>query len=200
MPQGNNRVNLSECYKGMDQLMGVVMEIGTRFETWACAHVAFEEWSEVWPYIMKDRFGAACVGVQSPTSLAEFDDDDCLRVALQLRLPVKVTNGLPVPIVVTAPNPLQNSAFVAFRIQTVRRLAGDDIREPFTWDDDPFDDHFSPPHVALYGVGSDDLLEHIADRRTYADAVSLAQKIAPGAQFPKVPIFHDAPLNNSLIL
>ena len=54
-------------------------------------------------------------------------------------------------------------------------------------DDDPFDNRFSNPLFALYGVTADGLLEHIADRKTYADALSLAGKIAPGVQFPVVP-------------
>lgn len=172
--------------------MRVVMKIGTRFEAWACAHIDFEELDDTWPYIMEARFGVACLAVSSSTALADFDDNSCLRVALHLRLPVKVGDGLPVPVDVTADNPVRNTPFRAFRIQTVREVAEDDFCEPFTTDDDPFDGHFMPPLFALYGVLDDHLLDHIADRSTYADAVELAEKLAPGVRFPKVPGFGPA--------
>jgi hypothetical protein len=88
---------------------------------------------------------------------------------------------------VTAANPIPNSPFRAFRIQTVREVAEDDFCEAFTLADDPFDDNFDPPHFALYGVGSDGLLEHIADRETYVEAVKLARKLIPDIAFLDSP-------------
>jgi hypothetical protein len=41
----------------------------------------------------------------------------------------------------------------------------------------------------LYGVESDGLLEHIADRRTYADAAQLARSLSPGIALPDRPHF-----------
>ncbi len=181
------RLNLSECYNGGDEFMRVVMRTATQFETWASLHIAFDELNDVWPYLMEDKFGAACVGVMGAENLTRFEDEDCLRVALLLRLPVKVSTGLPVPLDFTAVNPVPGSSFGAFRIQTVRSVAEGDICEPFTLADDPFDEQFCPPHFALYGVGGDGLLEHIADRLTYAAAACLARNLAPGISFPDAP-------------
>ena len=189
LSKAKERLNLSECYNGGDEFMRVVMCVGTQFETWASMHIAFDELNDVWPYMMEDKFGAACVTVVGAECLAQFNNDDCLRVALQMRLPVKVSAGLHVPIDVTANNPVTGSTFHAFRIQTVRILHGEDTCEPFSFDDDPFDENFSEPHFALYGVGSGGLLEHIADRRTYADILTLACKLAPGIAFQECSTF-----------
>ena len=105
--------------------------VGTRFETWACSHVAFEEIDDVWPYFLEDGFGGACLKVMSADAFASFDDSDCLRVALELQLPIKADGSLPLPISVSAPNPVSESAFSEFRIQTVRdQLSASIIRHP----------------------------------------------------------------------
>src|SRR4051794_8828878 len=91
-------LNLSECYNGMDQLMREVLRIGNEFESWAWEHVSFDNLDEVWPYMLGDRFGPACVEVLSPSGLADFNDNDCLRIALHLRLPIKLDDKLPIPI------------------------------------------------------------------------------------------------------
>ncbi|MGO9609896.1 MAG: hypothetical protein ACLPT4_09695 [Verrucomicrobiia bacterium] len=171
----------------MDQLMREVMRVGNRFEAWACLHIDFEQLADVWPYLLEDKFGDGCLGVMSPSAVASFDESDCLRVALRLRLPVICDGTLPVPVVITAANPASESAFQEFRIQTVRNTAGGEDPEPYTLDDDPFDEEFGPPYFGLYGVGQDGLLEHIADRATYLEVVSLVQKLAPGIVFPDVP-------------
>jgi hypothetical protein len=185
--KANERVNLSECYNGGDEFMRVVMRTATRFEKWASLHIAFGELDDVWPYMMEDKFGAACVGVMGAESLAHFDDSDCLRVALHMRLPVKISGDLPVPVDVTAENPLSGSAFRTFRILTVREFGGHEGCEPFTFDDDPFDEQFGPVFFSLYGVGDDGLRDHIADRDTYAKVVNLARNLAPGVTFPDAP-------------
>ena len=82
------RLDLSEAYNGIDQLMREVMRIGTLFERWACAHVRFEDVTDVWPYLLQDQFAQACLAAMFPTALAEFNEQDCLRVALYLRLPL----------------------------------------------------------------------------------------------------------------
>ncbi len=187
--KANERVNLSECYNGGDEFMRVVMRVATRFEEWASMHIVFDGLDDVWPYLLEDKFGAACVCVTGMETLHEFNERDCLRVSLHLRLPVRHSAGLPVPVDVTAANPIPNSPFPAFRIQTVRQVAEDDFCEAFTLSDDPFDDNFDPPHFALYGVGSDGLLEHIADRDTYAKTVTLARNLIPGITFPDTPPF-----------
>lgn len=65
----------------------------------------------------------------------------------------------------------------------MRDALDDEITEPFTLDDEPFDENFGAPYFGLYGVDAGGVLEHIADRRTYAESVSLAQKLAPGIVF-----------------
>ncbi len=176
--------NLSECYNGRDEFMRQVMRIATEFEMWSCQHVFFDELDDVWPYLLEDRFGEACVSVLGgPETLLDFDTRSCLRVAHKLRLPVRTDTGLPVAIDVTAENPVTDAAFSKFRIQTVRDSLVDDFVEPFTTDDEPFDDEYSAPYFGLYGIGNDDLLEHIADRATYSAAMELAGKLAPGIAF-----------------
>lgn len=186
--KANPQMNLSESYNGMDEFLREMMRVGNLFEAWACAHVAFDELNDVWPYLMEDKFGDACLEFMLPSTMAEFDDTDCLRVALRLRLPIKADDKLRVPVDVRAANPIAGSEFREFRIQTVRDVLDEGDVAPFTTDDDPFDERFGPPHFGLYGVGSDGLLEHIADRDTYSDALNLAQKLAPGVALPLKPI------------
>jgi len=186
--KANPQLNLSESYNGMDEFMREMMRVGNLFEVWACEHVEFELMSDVWPYLMEDKFGDACLEFMLPSALAEFDDSDCLRVALRLRLPVRAEGKLRVPVDVRAPNPIGGSEFREFRIQTVRDDLDDGSVIPFTTDGDPFDEEYGPPYYGLYGVGNDGLLEHIADRETYSDALSLAQKLAPGVALPLKPI------------
>ncbi len=190
-----NNLNLSEAYNGIDQLMREVMRIGELFEKWACEHVEFDELNDVWPYVLEDKFGESCISAMGAENLDNFDGSDCLRVAINLRLPVRLSDGLCISIDLTAANPIHNSPFPTFRIQTVRELAEDNFCEAYTLEDDPLDENFGPPHFALYGVGTDGLLEHIADRRTYAETLNLAQKIAPGVLFPRTPILGKIPLN-----
>jgi hypothetical protein len=185
---GTERLNPSECYHGGDEFMRVVMRTATRFENRASLHIAFEELDDVWPYMMEGKFGAACVSVMGAGSLAPFDDSDCLRVALRLGLPVKSSAGVPVPIDRSAPNPVAGSVFQSFRIRTVRDSLEDETTEAFTLDDEPFDENFGAPYFGLYGVDADGVPEHIADRRTYAEAVSLAEKLAPGIPFDPAAI------------
>jgi hypothetical protein len=166
--------------------MRVIMRVGTRFEEWACGHVVFEALDYCWPYLLEERFGEACVALKDVTSLDEFCDNDCLEVALRLRLPVKAAGTLPIPVDVSAGNPISESEFRQFRIQTMREY-GDGNIEPFTSADDPFDDKFGRPFFGFYGVCDDGLLEHIADFESYAEAVSLARKLAPGIQFSDMP-------------
>ena len=166
--------------------MRVIMRVGTQFEEWACAHIKFEELDHCWPYLLEERFGEACVALKDVTSLDEFCEQDCLSIALRLRLPVKAGGALAVPVDVSAGNPISESEFTQFRIQTMREDA-DGNTEPFTSVDDPFDDKFDPPFFGFYGVCDDGLLEHIADFDTYAAALGLARKLAPGIQFPDMP-------------
>jgi hypothetical protein len=177
------RFNLSECYNGGDEFMRVIMRAGICFEKWASLHIAFDHFDNVWPYLLEDQFGAACVRMIGAMNLAKFDNSDCLRVALDLRLPVKLDTSLPVPVQVIAPNPTTDSEFHAFGILTMRESSDGEDVEPLTLDDDPFDPEFEPPFFSLFGVDKDGLREHIANRESYREAVSLARKLAPGIAF-----------------
>lgn len=180
----NPSLNLSECYHGYDQLMREVMRIGMLFERWACVYVAFEKLGECWPYFLEDHFGAACLEVRSAESMTAFDESDCLKVAMELRLPVWVDDALPLALDVSGSPPMAFAAFRKLRIQTVRKcLATGDI-EAFAPGDDPFDPEWSKPCYGVYGVDENGWCEHIADRPTYSAARSLVGKLAPGIDLP----------------
>jgi hypothetical protein len=123
----------------------------------------------------------------SVSALAEFDESDCLRVALRLRIPVIMDSTLPIPVDVLSPNPAANSGFRLFRIQTVRTSVEDGDVRPYTIDDEPFDSDYSFPYFGLYGVGEDGLLEHIVDRRSYGEMLRLVSKLTPEVSFPDRP-------------
>lgn len=185
-------LNLSECYDGMDQFMREVMRIANVFESWACQHINFNELTAVWPYLLEEKFGDICTKMILPSALNQFDETDCLRVALRLRLPVRLDDQLRVPVDIKVPNPTPGAAFHDFRIQTIRDHLEDDDPCPFTSDDEPFDEEFSDPYFGIYGIGTDGLMEHIADRKTYSETVSLVKKLAPGVEFPTNPTLLDS--------
>lgn len=179
-------LNLSRIYQGMDSFMREVMRVSAMFEDWACLHVAFHELEEVWTYFLEDQFGSACLDTMRADALTGFDRDDCLRVALRLRLPLLADGSLPLPLCIEAPNPLARAAFKKLRIQTVRReLYKEGGMFPFTEADDPFNKNFGPPIYGIYGVGADDLLDHISDCESYASARKLLAKLLPGIGFPE---------------
>lgn len=180
-------VNLSEAYAGMDQLMREILRIAAQFELWACRHVDFESFGEVWPFFMADHFGEACVTLLSTTGLSNFGEKDCLRVALRLRIPVKLRPPLRVPIDIMASNPIIGTRFCAFRIQTVRDSIRGDYTKAFTPDDDPFDPEFTEPWFSLYGLGEYGHVEHISDRATYHEILDLVTGLIPGIEFPPEP-------------
>ncbi len=180
------KLNLSEAYQGMDTFMREVMRVASLFEEWACRHVVFDELSDVWPYLLEDRFGGACLEVMDADSLDGFDAGDCLRIAFKLRLPIRVDGSLPLPVCVEASNPLVGAEFHCLRIQTIRlELDEEGGMVPFTEDDDPFDENYGTPFFGIYGVSHDSLLEHIADRASYQEARSLLLRLMPIIQFPE---------------
>lgn len=85
----NEAYGLSEAYSGVDQLMREVVRIATLFEDWSCDHVAFEELDEVWPYLLEERFGEACLAFLGPLGMDRFGVADCESVATYLRLPFR---------------------------------------------------------------------------------------------------------------
>lgn len=169
----------------MDELMRVVMRIANRFETWSCQHIDFDEMDAVWPYLLEDKFGEACLDAMSPINLAAFNDLDCLRVAMRLHLPIIQDGNLLVPCDVIADNPMPNSPFRKFRIQTVRNENEEDGGVvPYTMDDEPVHENFGEPYFGIYGVYEDGIVEHIADRKTYSEALSLIKKLVPEIDLP----------------
>jgi len=189
----DSTMNLGAAYRGMDQCMREVMRIAGDFETWACQHVVFAMFDDVWPYFLADRFGDACLKIIPPDALARFTSNDCLRVAFPLRLPLRADGSLRLPVDVRATHPSPNPGFSEFRIQTVRDELASDQVIPFTEYDDPFDPTLGPPYFSLYGLDDDGLCEHIADCNTYAEARCLAQKLAPSLNLPVNPICFTPP-------
>ena len=57
------RVNFSECSIGGDEFMRVVMRVGTKFEQWACSRIAFAALEDVWPCVLEEEFGTACIAL-----------------------------------------------------------------------------------------------------------------------------------------
>lgn len=178
--------SLSECFNGLDEMMRQAMRIASLFETWSCAHISFDDLDEPWPYLLETNFGLACSSILRLGEWESFDDTDCLRIALGIRLPIKIQKGVPVPLDFTAPNPAP-SAFRAYRVQTIRDVLGEEITEPFTQGDEPFDENFGPPYFGLYGVSADGTLEHILDRNDYSDIIALVRKLVPGIELPVSP-------------
>jgi hypothetical protein len=185
-------LNLSEAYHGGDEFMRQLMRVASLFQSWCADRIDFESLDDVWPYLLEDRLGDACLEVMGPESFASFDETDCLRVALHLRLPVKVLGGLAVPVNLTEENTNSDSSFCQFQIRTVRQFEPErDIRQ-YGANDDPEDPDYGPIVYGLYGLESDGIAEHIADRDTYADARELALKLAPGIGFPEMPTLLDS--------
>jgi hypothetical protein len=188
-------LDLSAAYHGMDGFMREVMRVGDEFEKWACRHVAFDELDEVWPYLLEERFGAACLEVMEADALAGFDADDCLRIAFKLRLPMRVDGSLPLPLCVEASNPVAGAEFLRLRIQTVRHAWDEEGGvAAFTEDDDPFDEDYSVPACGIYGV-TEGGLEHLTERKTYAEARALSAKLLPGIGFPDEVIAFARPVS-----
>lgn len=183
----DEKLDLSEEYNGMDEFMRHVMRIATRFEEWACAHVAFGELRDRWPYLLQDRFGKTCLELFPPQFLFEFHEDDCLPIALALRVPVIVDDVLRVPMQITVKNPHDGSGFTAYRIATYRNLI-EDNNEPCTFsvDCEPYDENYGDPYFRLSGLAGDQQEVPIADRATYAEVLALARKIAGHFSFPDV--------------
>jgi hypothetical protein len=178
-------VDISAAYRGGDEFLRQMMRVGNLFETWACEHVDFEKLTDVWPYLLQDRFGSACIEVMDAGSFGRFDSNDCLQVAFKLRLPMRVDGLLPLPVCVEALNPFTEAEFQRLRIQTVRQeLDADGEMVPFTEDDDPFDENYEAPIYGIYGVRGDGCLEHITDRKSYHDARAMMIALLPSIEVP----------------
>lgn len=185
-------LNLSQAYHGGDEFMRQLMRVATLFESWSTDRIDFECLDDVWPYLLEDKFGDACLEVMGPECFASFDETDCLRVALHLRLPVKVLEGLAVPVNINEENTNPDSEFHYLQIRTVRRFEPEGDIHQYGAGHDPEDPEYGPVFFGLYGLESDGIAEHIADRDTYASARELALKLAPGVGFPETPTLLDS--------
>jgi hypothetical protein len=103
-----------------------------------------------------------------------------------------VAAGLDVTVDLTAENPNAASPFHRFQIRTVRLHHEDRFISQYTPDDDPDDEEYGPVFFGLYGLEEDGTAEHIADRDTYTDALSLVMRLAPGIPFPAAPTLLDS--------
>lgn len=184
----SERAALSHSYSGLDQMMREVMRVGALFEEWSCRHVEFNELDEVWPYYIADSFGRAWLEIGDAYRLEAFNEDDCLRVAWSLNLPLRLDGGLQLPIDVVVANPNQLSPFRQFRIQTVRYHVLAEEIIPFVDVSEVFDDGGGTVICGLYGVFESGQLENIADRESYESAADLLRKIAPGVDLPLRPV------------
>ena len=182
------QVNLSELFNGIDQFWREMMRIGTLFEAWSCENVAFEALTDVWPYLLMDRFGEACLASVPLEAVVALETDDLPVVAMHMEVPLMYREGCNLPLDLVAPNPVVGSAFVHWRIQTVRGRREEAEMEPMWYGDDPHDPEYEPPVVALDGVDATGRLEHVRDSVSYAEARSLVMKLAPGVEFPEVPV------------
>jgi len=182
------QANLSELFNGIDQFWREMMRIGTLFEAWACENVAFEALTDVWPYLLMDRFGEACLASVPLEAMADLGSDDLPVVAMHMEVPLMYREGSNLPLDLEAPNPVAGSVFVRWRIQTVRGRREEAEMEPMRYGDDPHDPEYEPPVVALDGVDATGRLEHVRDSANYAEARSLVMKLTPGVVFPEVPV------------
>lgn len=164
-----------------------LMRVAELFEKWACKHVEFAHMTDTWPYLLKARFGSACLETMNVDAFASFDENDCLRVAFKMRLPIRVDDHLPVPVCVEAPNPYEGAKFARLRIQTVRADWKAEMRCT-PEDDEPFDENFNEPFFGVYGVLANGKRELIADRPNYSAARNLLLALIPNIDLPKVPI------------
>lgn len=174
-------LNLAEAYNGWDQFTRELMRVAVMFEEWACMHVAFDHMEDAWSYYLDNCFGEACLAGMDASAIASFDADDCLRVAFRLLLPVWENGELPIPVDVVVDNTCADSAFKAFRIQTVRDFLSEPLVVPYTDSDCPFDENLGERYFGIYGIDEDGFLEHIADRVSYGLARELVLKMVPGA-------------------
>lgn len=92
--------NLSDAYRGFDQFMRQAMRCATEFETWATAHVEFEENDGVWAYEVGGHFMRGAKVVLG----AEHADDVLMNLAkLDAAAWPKIAEAAGLPIVAGRP-------------------------------------------------------------------------------------------------
>lgn len=171
--------NLSDVFDSIDALMRVAMRLATKFETWACTTVDFDRLSGWWPYILQDQLGPACLDVFKLEGLPDFDDEDALKLALRLNLPLKPL----APVWIHAANPLAGAFFRRISIRSMREATDGSGIEPFTRQDDAFDPKYRTPFYGIYGVDQFGNSEHLADKDTLDEALAAIQHLIPGLVF-----------------
>ena len=181
-------LDLSVTFRGMDQFMREVMRVAELFEKWACRHVAFEEIDEVWPYLLEERFGAACIERVNPDILTDFDLDACFAIASEMNLPLWIDKGLSLAFRLEASNPVLGSDFSSYRIQTFRTELESGESLPFVAGNEESDENFSLPFFAIHGLCREGTEEFIARRETYQEAAALLRRMFPGIDLPRKPI------------
>ena len=178
-------LDLSDAYQGMDQFMRELMRVADLFENWACHHVAFEQLGEVWPYLLEERFGAACLERMDAGFLSEFNEDDCFAVALRLRFPLWIDEGLPLPFLLEVGNPVSGSEFSNYRIQTFRTELESGELQPFVAGEEELDENFGVPFFAIHGMCRDGTTVPVAERGSYREAAGLLRAMFPGMELPE---------------
>lgn len=123
-----------------------------------------------------ERFRLACLAWMVLEALEGFDDQDSVSVATNMNVPLVYREGFGLPLDLMVPNPVTESAFEHWRIQTVRWDAEVESMVPVRYGDDPRDADAEPLVVALYGIEAAGRLEHVRDSKTCADLVSLTSR------------------------
>jgi len=177
------REKISDTFSGMDGFLREAMGIAQRFEEWACENIAFDHVTEVWPYLLLDRFGEEYLRIFELDQMPKLNEPAFLRIAHGLRLPIFVNNNPRVSVQITIQNPIKESFYEAFQIQTVRVQLNRNNVEWMSPDADPYDVAYGDPFVGLYGV-FDREAEHIADRCDFDAAFGMLKKLAPGVTIP----------------
>lgn len=98
-----------------------------------------------------------------------------------------VSASLPVPLTLWADNPVRESPFRRFLIQTTRHRDNDEDVERFVEGDDPYDADCTAPWFALYGEWEDKKQEHILDRTTYESLRRVVLNLVPQIELPVSP-------------
>lgn len=79
--------SVSEIHGGFDQAMREAMEIATEFEAWATDHVDFDRLTDVWPYMLEEKAGAACQRIKGTARISSLTGCE-LAIAKELELPL----------------------------------------------------------------------------------------------------------------
>ncbi|MBE7498106.1 MAG: hypothetical protein HS117_24460 [Verrucomicrobiaceae bacterium] len=90
-------INLNDEFQGGDQFWREVMRIAELLETWACENVAFDALEDVWPYLLEEKFGCACLEHVHVDGLTTFALMDCPMVAMNMEVPLMYRDGRNLP-------------------------------------------------------------------------------------------------------